>query len=1058
MLTLLTEARFWTTRDDIVIKDTDFGAFRYLDKKETANANTQSFGKRNYAERRDLQCLLDNKHPTKLKNCIRKLEDYLKHFKIVYCRWRDNAVIQLVLSNGLLVHICINIFTGDITRMAFDKFFVGKLISDQITDVVLTRMHAIIAYAQNQLTFVYLQKPNMKRSAPEKISRMDPKIFNVIINGPTRTIPRHLACNYSFDLLVVWTKSSQNEVYPWRPTVRDQDRANVHVYKISRTKLESLCYYWTENDPINVEFRTNQNQLHSVEQKISRKGEVTIEICMYEINKSKLQRTSVTSIPLQTQVCCQSLSPDNEKLMLGCIDGSVVIFDEGRGITHLVKAAFIPTIISWHCDSALIVIANERCQFQCFDISLACVKNQLISEDMTPSNLLDLSSYFTTQPTLVNICWSKKPDLALHNERFAQSDCFLLLCFENGPLACLRFFSGCGLKGDVHTSGFTADVLIQQYLNLNHIEKAINLLLCMNWDTYGAMCLISMHKIANYIFQRPLTPEREVQLQKTLGSFHVPVKPLAEETEAQFGDQVRDITRKFFQYLLRFKSYEKAFSLAIDINDEDLFMDLYNCAKLNGNVDLAGDAFRKAEEILTRPESVNSMHSMCSHSSCSECIESSICDSEASSKTHEVNENILNNNPAPSTSSSSPSSPRTNLISNVQVKEHPPLPTFAHQKQNVLATNSKPYVPPLPYLSHPNRPSDVRIPKPELKVSSFSKNQQKNPNSRSRYQPSTHLIASDNILLVDPPLPLLKKTSSQDNLFQSYARTPDRNAIYHNSFSTDGLNNVGNYDDIKRITFSANKSSKMPKNLPRNVAANHKSVVIDVVPKPTTSSMTTNSDWKVPAQTVGIPLTFSHNNNIPYASPFQHRPLPYLLPPGVPLTHQRLMKAESMYNMTPPLPPPIIHQHPLISGNIPSIASIMPDTYNPKKLPSTLGGKKMNATSSILSGQGQQSTMNVKKEMSEKNKVKFSDTVTVAVVPEISRKDKQQNDRIKRPNGFHKLMTDPQRELADSLPLCHPNDEYLKDFTPMSDDKKDDDESNRSGGGSTIKVVHFGVV
>lgn len=347
---------------------------------------------------------------------------------------------------------------------------------------------------------------------------------------------------------------------------------------------------------------------------------------MYEISKSKLQRTSVTSIPLLSQVCCQSLSPDNEKLMLGCIDGSVVIFDEGRGITHLVKAAFvsrlfcqsfnklneflffkIPTMISWHCDSALIVIANERCQFQCFDISLACVKNQLISEDMTPSNLLDLSSYFTSQPTLVNICWSKKPDLALHNDSYAQSDCFLLLCFENGPISCLRFFSGSGLKGDVHTSGFTADVLIQQYLSLNHIEKAINLLLCMNWDSYGAMCLISMHKIANYIFQRPLTPEREVQLQKTLGSFHVPVKPLSEETEAQFGDQVRDITRKFFQYLLRFKSYEKAFSLAIDINDEDLFMDLYNCAKINGNKDLAGDAYRKAEEILTRPESVNSL-------------------------------------------------------------------------------------------------------------------------------------------------------------------------------------------------------------------------------------------------------------------------------------------------------------------------------------------------------------------------------------------------------------------------------------------------------------------
>lgn len=102
----------------------------------------------------------------------------------------------------------------------------------------------------------------------------------------------------------------------------------------------------------------------------------------------------------------------------------------------------------------------------------------------------------------------------------------------------------------------------------------------------------------------------------------------------------------------------------------------------------------------------------------------------------------------------------------------------------------------------------------------------------------------------------------------------------------------------------------------------------------------------------------------------------------------------------------------------------MPDAYNPKKLSSNLEGKKVNATSSILSGQGQQRAMNVKKDMSEKNKVKFSDTMTVAPVLE-----KLRNDRIKRPNGFHKLMTDPQRELADSSPLCHPNDGYLKGFT-----------------------------
>lgn len=72
---------------------------------------------------------------------------------------------------------------------------------------------------------------------------------------------------------------------------------------------------------------------------------MTIEICVYEVNKTKIHRTSVTSIPLQSQVCCHSFSPDNEKLMLGCIDGSVILFDEGRGITHLIKAAFVSKIV-----------------------------------------------------------------------------------------------------------------------------------------------------------------------------------------------------------------------------------------------------------------------------------------------------------------------------------------------------------------------------------------------------------------------------------------------------------------------------------------------------------------------------------------------------------------------------------------------------------------------------------------------------------------------------------------------------------------------------------------
>lgn len=248
---------------------------RYNDNKKAITAVQQPYvdGKKDYANLRDQQYVLHGRKPKQIRNSIKKLEDQLKTNRIVYCAWSDNVVMQMLLSNGLLVHICINIFTGDIIRMAFDRFFIGKLISESITDVIMTRMHILISYDVNQLTFVYLQKPNLKRSAPEKISRMDPKIFNIIISGSqTRKISRHLAINNSYDLLAVWTKSSQNEVYPWRPTVRDQDRANIHIYRLCRDKLLLLSYCWSENDPINVEFsKMNQNQLRSVEQRISRK-------------------------------------------------------------------------------------------------------------------------------------------------------------------------------------------------------------------------------------------------------------------------------------------------------------------------------------------------------------------------------------------------------------------------------------------------------------------------------------------------------------------------------------------------------------------------------------------------------------------------------------------------------------------------------------------------------------------------------------------------------------------------------------------------------------------
>lgn len=99
----------------------------------------------------------------------------------------------------------------------------------------------------------------------------------------------------------------------------------------------------------------------------------------------------------------------------------------------------------------------------------------------------------------------------------------------------------------------TADVIIQLYLSLDQVDKAINILMSINWDTYGAMSLLSLHKIATHIFKLSATLDRTNQLQRALGSFHTPAKKLCFETENEFGDNVDDITRRFFHYLIRYE-------------------------------------------------------------------------------------------------------------------------------------------------------------------------------------------------------------------------------------------------------------------------------------------------------------------------------------------------------------------------------------------------------------------------------------------------------------------------------------------------------------------------
>lgn len=342
------------------------------------------------------------------------------------------------------------------------------------------------------------------------------------------------------------------------------------------------------------------------------------------------------------------------------------------------------------------------------------------------------------------------------------------------------------------------------------------------------------------------------------------------------------------------------------------------------------------------------------------------------------------------------------------ILNHPPLPRFPrydvkrNQRSSTETTSSCGYIPPLP-----------------------------------------QVLADDESFIADPHA--AAATLKTDQATKTSTTHKKKNA------STSNLTSELTFQNLSKFNYSSMDEVNNNPNINPLAHSNAQHSVIDIVPKP--SKILPDID-----QTIGIPLTYDAVDNT--ANAFY----PSLGPQYNLSNNNNDVSNDYEYHQVPTT----IHQYPLISGTIPSrtqakmnYSTLPAPTMSPMKKDPSAG-----PTGSILTNTSNptnnSNAFGGKKENGEKNKVKFSDTITVAVVPEISRKEKVVtfNDRLKRKTVFAGRM-DPRRELAESLPLCHPNEDYLKDFSPVSDRLKDAPSTSKGGEDKkkpAIKVVHFGVV
>uniref|UniRef100_A0A3B4ZCR6 WD repeat containing planar cell polarity effector n=1 Tax=Stegastes partitus TaxID=144197 RepID=A0A3B4ZCR6_9TELE len=508
-----------------------------------------------------------NRRPEKLRDSLKELEDLLQTNTCIHTRWRNKRCCQLMLSSGVLVTLTLN--GPQLEQVCVDRTLVGRLPANTMTDAVLSERLILLSFLeQSQVAAVYLNRKN--QDSPEtgrrtdKLSPSEIKVMSVEVGGRGRRLHRHVSLNRLQDVALCWWNLDEpgEEPWPWTPT--NTQRNNLALLSCSPTEgLKVLSSVRTEGHPLDCRFSLLQPyQVLTVELPAgppgSREGSWA-DTCTYECSRGRLHRLSVTRIPLPSRPISCSRHPSETTLLLGLSDSSLVLYDQRRGVSLLASCPVPPTLLAWHPAGAVVVVGGGQEELMCFDVGLAPVSVALVAEEVASAATLRLAQHLRCSGGLAGLQWGSGLDGG------PDGTDMLTLAFHGGPLAALRFRLGALTGGQMGLGE-----LLQQRLRCGQVREALGVLEAMDWSTTGEECYRGLGSVTNHLLRLELNADREAQLEAALGVFYAPPAPLSDTVILEYREPISKYARRFFHHLLRHQRFEKAFLLAVDLEDRDL--------------------------------------------------------------------------------------------------------------------------------------------------------------------------------------------------------------------------------------------------------------------------------------------------------------------------------------------------------------------------------------------------------------------------------------------------------------------------------------------------------
>ncbi|CAF0830001.1 unnamed protein product [Didymodactylos carnosus] len=521
-----------------------------------------------YYESRFMPFHISNKLFQNLRDKLNELDQLMTTLKCIKIIWLCYDTVWLAFSNGTYVFIFIDKTSRTLKKIVIDKTTLKKKLnitdsSTTICDIYLNGKGIYVLYDNLSKFDIMKFSSAIKNFEKFSLSNENVKIYTHEI--PIYAIKRKMIINEKADLLTVWWSSLSTRIDLVDNNTIGQTKANVlclsmnddGTYKVNTLQTETSAPYYCSS---------TSTGLTTIElsETITTNNSPTYDFSIYYYENFRSLPLRLVHVQLPSTIVHVIRSTSYTVMYLS--NCQLVCINEFNHVQRSKQCLLTRNVTGlwWTTENLLFIVSDENGSLLFYDIAL-----NPIWPILTTNNILNFHSLGMDKTcSLVNV----QPLSSIVNSSSTSNTSNITLLF--------LFSNSTGLF-DLHLPISNLLSLVKFYLKCQQYSYIIDLLWCLDWSHQDYECRIAMSITVNELLKYEGN-HIEYYLEQIFRTFYSPLRPISDVSIIRNRQFVTQLAKRFFYYLLRLKSFTKAYLLAKDIHLRALFIDLYyECDRTN---------------------------------------------------------------------------------------------------------------------------------------------------------------------------------------------------------------------------------------------------------------------------------------------------------------------------------------------------------------------------------------------------------------------------------------------------------------------------------------------